>query len=259
MRAADQFIKFDTDVLSYQQAIELYGRLRKKTYAQVVNQFAKEANLICSKKEAEGGVKRSNIKQDKYLKNSTDPTKWRKVTKTKTGKTRKGSGKNPKERRMWFALAAKQGAKKGDPFKDIKVAPNDKNKTKVGTKVKNISDDERHLTKAAATIRNRRRSRSGAIAVGFLESAKQLGYGKKGAASMQPWSRGSAIKSIGRKATAQILKAFSINKVEGSYEVARRVMVRAMDKAIKHELNFAYSKLDQNSLEVIQRQKRRGR
>lgn len=259
MRAADQFIKFDTDVLSYQQAIELYGRLRKKTYVQVVNQFAKEANLICSRSEAQGGVKRSNLKQDKYLKDSTDPTKWKKVSKTKTGKTRKGSGKNPKERRMWFALAAKQGAKKGDPFKDIKVAPNDKNRTKVGAKVKNISDDKRYLTKAAATIRNRRRSRSGAMAAGFLQSAKNLGFGGKGRANLQPWSRGTAIKSIGRKAQIDTLRAFSVNKVLGSFEVGDRVMKKAIDKAIVKELNFAYSKLDQNSLEVIQRQKRRGR
>lgn len=97
------------------------------------------------------------------------------------------------------------------------------------------------------------------MAAGFLQSAKNLGFGGKGRANLQPWSRGTAIKSIGRKAQIDTLRAFSVNKVLGSFEVGDHVMKKAIDKAIVKELNFAYSKLDQNSLEVIQRQKRRGR
>ena len=252
MKASTQFIRFDSNAISYQKAIELYGRLRKKTYVEVVNQFAKEANLICSKNQAQGGVKRVNITKDKYLRNATDPSKY---TKLKSGKYSKSN----EPRRIWFALAAKQGAKKGKPFKRIKVGPSDPGTTKVGTTIKNISDNEKHLTKVAATIRNRRRSRSGSMAAGFFESAKKLGYKLKGNAKVRAWTSGSAIKSIGRKATKEALKAFSVNRVTGSFEVGNKVMAKAIDKAVRKELKFAYSKLDENSLEVIRRQSKGGR
>ena len=231
MRASSQFLNIAGNFKTFQQVMERYGAARKKSYPEVITRAAWQANKRCTFSEAKGGVKRAKIK-DKYLGNSADPTKWKKVTRTKTGKKRKGSGQNPKERRMWFSLAAKQGAKKGKPKKTVRVSPykrTGEKLAKVGKTIKNISEDDRHLTKVAATIRNRRRSRAGAMAAGFLVSARRTAYKKvKGARNIQPFKNGSASKSVFHAPTENNLKAFTINKVLGDYEIGRKAMLRAM-------------------------------
>lgn len=233
---------------NYQKVMDFYGAATKKEYKNVIAHAAQQANFRCSFNEAKGGVKRANIK-DAYLGNSADPSKWNKSKFTKKGKKRKGSGQNSKEKKMWFALAAKQGAKKSSKekqnlFPKVKVAPNDKKRTQVGAKIKNISDNGRHLTKAAATIRNRRRSRKGAIAAGFFASAKKAGLKNKAKREVQPIKGGSASRSVYHSATDNNLKAFTINKVSGSFEIGRRAMVRAVSDTMDDMVEYAQKKLN---------------
>ena len=91
--------------------------------------------------------------------------------------------------------------------------------------------------KAYASFKKRRAAK-GAIAAGFLESARKLGLKKQGAASLRRKPGGSASKSAGTKATTR-LKAVSVNAVEGSYEVGKRVMDRAILATIRDMDEFA--------------------
>lgn len=110
--------------------------------------------------------------------------------------------------RFWYAHQAKRGVKKGKGG-DIVMRP-----------------------KAQAAWA-RRRSAKGAMAAGFLMSAKRLGLKKKGAKSLQPKPGGSASKSSGIKASVGLkMRATSVNAVEGSFEVGRYYM----DKAIAAQL-----------------------
>ena len=141
-------------------------------------------------------------------------------------------------------------------FKRIKVGPNDDKLTKVGTTIKNISDSKKYLTKAAATIRNRRRSRAGAMAAGFLQSAKRTAYKKiKGAKNIQPVPGGSASKSLFNAPTKNNLKAFSVNKVLGDFQIGRKAMLRAMTFVMADMKQFAEEKLNKLGNEAATRSK----
>lgn len=85
----------------------------------------------------------------------------------------------------------------------------------------------------------RRRKSRGAIAAGGLVSARKMGLRKRGAKSLQPKPGGSASKSVGTRAKGE-LRAISINRVNGSYEVGRS----AMDRAIKDTIRDAGEFLD---------------
>ena len=83
-----------------------------------------------------------------------------------------------------------------------------------------------------------RRRAKGAMAAAFLVSARKLGLKKRGAKSVQPRSGSKSNKSVGIKARRQ-MKAVSINVIDGSYEVGRPVMDRAIRRTIRDMDQFA--------------------
>ena len=92
---------------------------------------------------------------------------------------------------------------------------------------------------AAYRAWTKRRSAKGAMAAGFLRSARQLGLRKRGAKSVQPRSGGSASKSIGRKPRGRKMMAISVNMVEGSFEVGSKTMDNAIRRTITDMNQFA--------------------
>ena len=249
MRAPSQFLEIAGNFKTFQSVMEKYGEARKMAYPEVITRAAYQANFKAMDKEAKGGVKRPKLTQDKFLKNATDPSKYSKLKSGKYSKTNDA-------RRIWFALAAKQGAKKGKPFKSVKVGPNDDKLTKVGATVKNISNNKKYLTKAAATIRNRRRSRAGAMAAGFLQSAKRTAYKKiKGPKNIQPVPGGSASKSLFHAPTKNNLKAFSINKVLGDFKIGKDAMLRAMTFVMADMKQHAEEELNKLANEAARQSK----
>lgn len=217
---------------NYQRVMERYGEACGKEYPDVIKRAAQQANFRCSWTAAKGGVKRANLKDD-ILGNHRDPTKWKKATISKITGNR---GKNPKaneKRRLFFKLASKQGARKGKKKTMIKVGPSDPKKSKISQTIKGVKDNSKYLTKAAATMRNKRRMRSGAMAAGFFASAKRAGFKLKGNKQIQPIKGGSASKSVYHAATENNLKAYTINKVAGSFNVGRKVMTKAVIDVIE--------------------------
>ena len=97
----------------------------------------------------------------------------------------------------------------------------------------------------------KRRSARGAMAAGFLQSARELGLRKRGAKSVQPRSGGSASKSIGRKPRGRRMLAISVNMVAGSYEVANKTMDTAIRRTITDMNQFA-NKLIQKTNDQFQ-------
>ena len=244
----DDMIQCISDVPYYNEVLVLYGQARNKTHNEVVTKAGQQANYHAAMPETRGGAPRAKVSRG-ILSAAYDPSKWKKRSKSKTGKTRKLTGKQSasnEKRAYFFRIASMRGARKGKKQATIVVSPGTK-PVKVGKKVKGV-DGNRPLTKAAATIRNRSRSRKGAIAAGFLQSARRLGLKSKGPKDAQPSSGGTAAKSKGTKASNNI-KAHSINRVKGSYEVGRKVMVRAMKKALygdKGMLNFAVESMEKD-------------
>ncbi len=251
-KAQSQFMAIGGTFPNYQKVMERYGAICKKEYPDVIRRAAQQANYRCSWTPAKGGVKRANITQDKYLSDKANPAKWNKTKYTKTGKKRVGSGQNPKAKKMWFALAAKQGGKKGKDLSRIKVSPSDPKKSRVSQTVKGVKDSKKYLTKAAATIRNKRRMRSGAIAAGFIASAKRAGLTRKGQKNIQPIPGGTASKSVYNAATENDLKAFTVNKVAGSFNVGRRTMIKAVVDTMDDMLDYAQEKLNKQILKAAQ-------
>ena len=77
--------------------------------------------------------------------------------------------------------------------------------------VKKGAGGEIIMRPAAFKAYNKRRSGRGAMAAGFLVSARRLGLKKKGAKSVQPRSGGSASKSTGAKAVGR-MRANSVTR-----------------------------------------------
>ena len=251
MISSSKFMAIGGTFPNYQKVMERYGAARGKSYKDVIAKAAQQANFRCSWNPAKGGVKRANLKDD-ILGNHRDPTKWKKAsTSKKTGKR----GKNPKgneKRRLFFKLASKQGARKGKKKTMIKVGPSDPKKSRVSQTIKGVKDNKRYLTKVAATIRNKRRMRSGAIGTGFFASAKRAGLKKKGARKVQPIKGGSASKSVYHAATDNNLKAFTVNKVAGSYEVGRKVMTKAVIAVIDDMAAYAEEQFEKMAQDAAQ-------
>ena len=257
----NDIIQCITDTPYYNEVLVLYGQARNKTHNEVVTKAGQQANFHAAMSENRGGAPRAKINKG-ILSAAYDPTKWKKQSKSKTGKTRKLTGKQSaanKKRAYFFRLASKRGARKGKKQSTILVSKGNK-PARIGSKVKGVEGD-RPLTKAAATIRNRSRSAKGAIAAGFLQSARRLGLKSKGPKDAQPSPGGTAARSKGTRATNNI-KAHSINRVRGSYEVGRKVMVQAMKKALygdKGMLNFAVERMEKDLEKAKSKAKGKGR
>lgn len=102
---------------------------------------------------------------------------------------------------------------------------------------------------AAYRAYTRRRSARGAMAAGFLVSAKKLGLRKRGAKSVQPRAGGSASKSSARRPRFGRLKAASINAVNGSYEVGKGTMDKAIGFVLRDMHGWANKLLQQTNSE----------
>ena len=193
----------------YNAVLESYRKARGKTHQEVINRVAQQCNFRCVRPQTKGGVKRAKL--GKFPLNATsDPLRG--------GKTKK--------QRFFYAQAAKRGAKKGKP------AP-----FKVTGNIAGGAGD-RHLTRAAISLRNRRRAAKGAMAAGFLVSARKLGLRKRGPKGAQPEAGKSASRSTGDRSTGR-LQAESINAVEGSFEVGKPAMDRAIAATIVDMQQFA--------------------
>jgi hypothetical protein len=253
-KAQSQFMAIGGNFPNYQRVMARYGEARGKSYKEVIAKAAQQANFRCSWNPAKGGVQRANLKDD-ILGNHRDPTKWKKATVSKkTGKR----GKNPKgneKRRLFFKLASKQGARKGKKKTMIKVGPSDPKKSRISQTIKGVKDNKKYLTKAAATIRNKRRMRSGAIAAGFFASAKRAGLKNKGARKVQPVKGGSASKSVYHAATDNNLKAYTVNKVAGSFNVGRKIMTNAVINTIEDMAAYAEEQFEKMALDAAQESK----
>ena len=226
----NDIIQCITDVPYYNEVLVLYGQARNKTHQECIKKAGEQANFHAALSERSGGAPRARINKG-ILSTAYDPTKWKKQSKSKTGKTRKLTGKQSaanEKRAYFFRLASKRGARKGKKQSRILVSKGNK-PARIGSKVKGVEGD-RPLTKAAATIRNRSRSAKGAIAAGFLQSARRLGLKtSRGPKDAKPTPGGTAAKS---KGVANQMTAYSVNKVLGSYQVGKSVMIRAMKKAL---------------------------
>ena len=245
------FLQVANNLPDWNDTMALYGNLRGKTHDQVVTRAAGQANWRCCTRAE--GVPRGNLKKG-ILSAAYDPTKWKSQTRTKTGKRKKLTAlqsKGNEKRAYYFRLASKRGARKNTKISKILVSKTRK-PVKIPTKVPGVSDNKRYLTKAAATIRNKGRSASGAMAAGFLKSAQLLGVKKRGAKNIQPAPGGTASKSKGQKAVGD-MAAHSINKVAGSYEVGRKTMLKAIKRVIADMRDFAEKLIEEAADEAIEK------
>ena len=243
------FLQVANNLPDWNDTMALYGNLRSKTHDEVVTRAAGQANWRCSTKTE--GVPRGNVKKG-ILSAAYDPTKWKSQTRTKTGKRKKLTAlqsKGNKKRAYYFRLASKRGARKNKKISKILVSKGRK-PVKIPSKVTGVSDNKRYLTKAAATIRNKGRSASGAMAAGFLKSAHLLGVKKKGAKNIQAAPGGSASRSKGQKAKGD-MRAHSINKVAGSYEVGRKTMIKAIKRVVDDMREFAEKLIEENGEQAV--------
>lgn len=99
---------------------------------------------------------------------------------------------------------------------------------------------------AAFKAYNKRRTAKGAMAAGFLQSARELGLKKRGPKDAQVKPGKSASRSKGHLAGVTA-KAYSINAVEGSYEVGRITMDSAIAYVIKDSHNYAIGLLERDA------------
>lgn len=110
--------------------------------------------------------------------------------------------------------------------------------------VKKGSGGTVRMRPAAKRLWSKRRSAKGAMAAGFLVSARKLGLKKKGAKSVQAVPNGSASKSVGKIAKGRKrIAAESVNAVEGSYEVGKRTMDKAIDYVIDDQRTWALKEI----------------
>lgn len=144
------------------------------------------------------------------------------VPRAKLGMFPLGATANPDKggrtykQRFYFALMASRGVKKGAG----------------GAMV---------MLPAARRAYARRRSAKGAMAAGFLVSARKLGLKKRGPKGAQPRQGGSASRSSARRPVKKTggYRAESINAVKGSYEVGKTPMDRAISATLRDMRQFA--------------------
>tara|TARA_Y100001963_G_scaffold100069_1_gene137741 strand:+ start:1923 stop:2513 length:591 start_codon:yes stop_codon:yes gene_type:complete len=139
-----------------------------------------------------------------------------------TPKTAKGkfSPHNPElkrntyKKRLFYAIAAGAGIKKG-------------------------TDDE-VMKPAAVSIYKKRVKRAGAIKAGFIECIKDLGFKSMRA---RTFAGGSASKSKGKLSRSHRLKATAFNNVSASGVIAYKPMERAKRHVIRAEHEWAIRRL----------------
>lgn len=129
-------------------------------------------------------------------------------------------GGKTKKQRIWFVKMSEKGVKKG-------------------------SGGERVMGPAAVEAYNRAGSAKGAMAAGFLVSARELGLKKKGDRGLVIDRKigKTVLQSLGKKAGAQ-LHAYAVNAVLGSGEVAPPIARRAWDAVVKEKTEFALKRLE---------------
>ena len=123
--------------------------------------------------------------------------------------------RNTRQKRLFYALAANAGIKKG-------------------------SGGEEVLKPAAIGIYKKRKKSAGAIKAGFIECIKDLGFKNMRA---RTFAGGSASKSKGNLSKKHKLKARAFNNVAASGGVAYQPMERAKRDVIQSEHDWAIKRL----------------
>ena len=123
--------------------------------------------------------------------------------------------RNTRQKRLFYALAAGAGIKKG-------------------------SGGDKVLKPAAIGIYNDRKKSAGAIKAGFIECIKDLGFKNMRA---RTFAGGSASKSKGKQSKRHKLKATAFNNVAASADIAWQPMERAKRDVIQKEHDWAIKRL----------------
>jgi len=123
--------------------------------------------------------------------------------------------RNSYKKRLFYAIAAGAGVKKGTGGEEI-------------------------MKPAAISIYERRKKSAGAIKAGFIECIKDLGFKSMRA---RTFAGGSASKSKGNLSKKHKLKARAFNNVAGSGGVAYQPMEQAKRHVIQTENDWAIKRL----------------
>ena len=202
-------VKITANPKSYAETLDLYAKLRRQEHRDVVNRMAYYILIRTIKTVPKANLKKHPLRPE-----------------DKPGKTT--YRQHGKKSRLFYALATKAGAKKGD---------------------------NGELTKAATAIYNRKRQARGAIAAGFVKCLRAFdGLGLSGkladrpqAKYLQPKPGMSASRSKAKTAAASggrgIIRAWAENEVLGSGEVAPPVMDAAIAREIADKAKYIQNKL----------------
>jgi len=123
--------------------------------------------------------------------------------------------RNTRQKRLFYALAAGAGIKKG-------------------------SGGEEVLKPAAIGIYKKRKKSAGAIKAGFIECIKDLGFKNMRA---RTFAGGSASRSHGKQSKRHKLRATAFNNVAASADIAWQPMERAKREVIQKEHDWAIKRL----------------
>lgn len=123
--------------------------------------------------------------------------------------------RNTRQKRLFYALAAGAGIKKG-------------------------SGGEEVLKPAAIGIYKKRKKSAGAIKAGFIECIKDLGFKNMRA---RTFAGGSASRSHGKQSKRHKLRATAFNNVAASADIAWQPMERAKRDVIQKEHDWAIKRL----------------
>ena len=123
--------------------------------------------------------------------------------------------RNTRENRLFYAIAAGAGIKKGTGGEEV-------------------------LKPAAISIYKRRVKSAGAIKAGFIECIKDLGFKNMRA---RTFAGGSASKSRGKLSRKHKLLATAFNNVAASGDIARQPMEQAKRHVIQKEHDWAVKRL----------------
>jgi len=260
--AKNPYVHIETNSADYVDALRIYGKARKMVHADVVNSFAKDANFFCVNQPPKGvkRMKRTGFPMSKAFEPKPP----------KSGGTRKALGIEQKLARKSNKLVRKEDRERirGRSKRESQTwADRDKGGLKqyraaiwhaLASGLRRTPDNrwERYRGvyrgegnyEEAKRIFARKQSRRGAMAAGFLVSARKLGLTKKGAKDAQPKPGGSASKSTAfqaKRGTGGKISASTTNRVEGSYEVAKDTMDRAISAIVVEKRTFALNRLQQ--------------
>ena len=211
--------KVTTNAQQFEDMLDRYAELRGQEHVDVVNRMAYFILLRVVKRVPKADLKAYPLRPE-----------------DKPGKTT--YRQHGKKSRLYYKIAVKNGAKRGE---------------------------NGELTKAAQEYYNKRRKAKGAIAAGFVKCLRafdgQWINGRIAASTtakyLQPRPGASAARSTASRAqrgrlkgTSQLIRAFAINEVLGSGEVAPAVVDAAIAREVADKQRYINRKIQQLNNQV---------